>query len=176
MPRWKLCEWIMQVNIRPIAGTDSSWVREFISRRWGAEFVVVHGVTYYPQRLQGFLAEADGVGPVGLATYTIDSNRCELVTLDSLQEGNGIGTALVRSVAEEASRYGCLHLWCITTNDNLPALRFYQRRGFHIAAVYPSAVDRSRELKPSIPELGLDGIPIRDEIELELQLPWTPSR
>ena len=171
MPRSKLFESIMQVSIRPIVGTDSSWVRDFISGRWGAEFVVAHGVTYYPHRLQGFLAEADGVGPVGLATYTIDSSRCELVTLDSLQEGQGIGTALVRSVAEEASECGCRQLWCITTNDNLPALRFYQRRGFHIAAVFPNAVDRSRELKRSIPEFGVDGIPIRDEIELEVQLP-----
>jgi hypothetical protein len=57
-----------------------------------------------------------------------------------------------------------------TTNDNLTALRFYQRRGFRIAAVRPGAVAAARRLKPTIPELGEHGIPIRDEIELALTL------
>jgi hypothetical protein len=62
-------------------------------------------------------------------------------------------------------------LWCITTNDNFPALRFYQKRGFRIVAVHPGAVERSRVMKPSIPLWGIDSIPIRDEIELEIPLP-----
>jgi Acetyltransferase (GNAT) family len=65
---------------------------------------------------------------------------------------------------------GCRRVWLITTNDNLRALRFYQRRGFRLVAVHPDALARSRELKPSIPEIGLDGIPLRDELELELLL------
>ncbi|MGW8250920.1 MAG: GNAT family N-acetyltransferase, partial [Anaerolineales bacterium] len=56
----------------------------------------------------------------------------------------------------------------ITTNDNLPALRFYQKRGFHLVALYPNALAESRRLKPEIPFKGLDGIPLRDEIELEM--------
>ena len=72
-----------------------------------------------------------------------------------------------RQAAREA---GCGRVWLITTNDNLRALRFYQRRGFRLVAVHPDALERSRELKPSIPEIGLDGIPLRDELELELTL------
>jgi hypothetical protein len=65
---------------------------------------------------------------------------------------------------------GCRKIWTITTNDNLDAMRFYQRRGFRIAAVRPGAVAAARRLKPTIPELGEHGIPIRDEIELALTL------
>ena len=68
--------------------------------------------------------------------------------------------------------HGCTRLWGITTNDNLPALAFYQKRGFRIVAVRPGAIERARVMKPSIPLCGLDSIPIRDEIELEIDLHW----
>ncbi len=56
----------------------------------------------------------------------------------------------------------------VTTNDNLDALRFYQRRGFTIAEIRRRAVDESRRtLKPTIPDVGCFGIPVRDEIILE---------
>ena len=62
-------------------------------------------------------------------------------------------------------------MWLITTNDNLNALRFWQKRGFHLIKIYPSAIDKvSRKIKPQIPKMGADGIPIRDEIELEMKL------
>ena len=65
---------------------------------------------------------------------------------------------------------GCTRLWVITTNDNVNALRFYQRRGFCLVTVHRGAVDRSRAtLKPEIPAAGAYGIPLRDEIELEKQ-------
>jgi hypothetical protein len=50
------------------------------------------------------------------------------------------------------------------------ALRFYHLRGFLLAAIYRNAIAASRKLKPEIPLQGIDGIPIRDEIELELLL------
>ena len=83
-------------------------------------------------------------------------------------EGRGIGTALLEAVKEVAVTLECQRMWLITTNDNLPALRFYQKRGFTRVQVYPNAVERSRQLKPDIPLAGQHGIPIRDEIELEL--------
>jgi ribosomal protein S18 acetylase RimI-like enzyme len=161
---------MMKFDVRSVDKQDGEWIRKFILDRWYAEFVVVHGVVYYPHRLRGFVADVGGPPHVGLATYAMEKSACELVTLDSLQEGAGVGSALVQAVAREASRAGCSKLWCITTNDNHPALRFYQKRGFRIVAVHPGAVDRSRILKPSIPLLGVNGIPIRDEIELELVL------
>jgi GNAT superfamily N-acetyltransferase len=160
----------MDFTLRPTAPTDRNWVRDLIRTRWGAEIVVAHSVVYHPHLLPGFVAETAQGDPLGLATYLMGQSGCELVTLDSLQEGKGISTALVQAVAGEASRSGCSRLWCITTNDNLPALAFYQKRGFRLAAVYPGALEHSRVLKPSIPLIGINGIPIRDEIELELLL------
>ncbi len=136
---------------------------------WGAETVVAHGVVYHAPDLPGFVAERDGER-VGLLTYRIDGDACEVVTIDSTQPGGGIGTALLDAVAATARDAGCARLWLITTNDNLHALRFYQRRGFALVAVHRNAVAAARRLKPQIPLLGLDGIPLRDEIELELPL------
>jgi ribosomal protein S18 acetylase RimI-like enzyme len=81
-----------------------------------------------------------------------------------------VGSALIAAVRAAAQAAGCRRLWLVTTNDNTRALRFYQKRGFRLAALYPNAMERYRRLKPQIPELGLDGIPLRDEIELEMTL------
>jgi hypothetical protein len=81
-----------------------------------------------------------------------------------------MGTALIEAVRLLARRRRCARLWVITTNDNVDALRFYQRRGFRLLTVHHGAVDRSRaSLKPEIPQVGAYGIAKRDEIELEQQ-------
>jgi len=108
--------------------------------------------------------------PIGLVTYRIDGDECEITTLNSLVEGIGIGSALVAAIKDAAVSAECKRLWLITTNDNLPALRFYQKRGFLLVAVHRNALQQSRRLKPEIPLVGRDGIPLRDEIELEMLL------
>jgi N-acetylglutamate synthase-like GNAT family acetyltransferase len=99
-------------------------------------------------------------------TYHIENKVCEIVSLDSLVEKIGIGSGLIAAVKSEAHRAGCCRLWLITTNDNLPALGFYQKRGFHLVAVYMNALEFSRSLNPTIPFVGLGSIPLNDEIEL----------
>jgi RimJ/RimL family protein N-acetyltransferase len=102
----------------------------------------------------------------GLLTYSIDGRDCEIVTLNSVVGGKGAGGALVDEVRSRAIEAGCRRIWLVTTNDNLRALRFYQKRGSEMATVRRWAVDRLRALKPEIPLVRNDGIPIRDEIEL----------
>ncbi|MFN8485104.1 MAG: GNAT family N-acetyltransferase [Anaerolineae bacterium] len=155
--------------IRPLTASDADWVRAWIAAHWAAPYVVVHGVVYTPDNLSGFAAFEVG-RVVGLITYTVADDACEIVTLDSHSGGRGVGTALVEAVVGAARAVGCRRLWLITTNDNLDALRFYQRRGFRLAAVYPGAVEAARRLKPQIPLVGDYGIPIRDEIALEMPL------
>ncbi|MCG0275770.1 MAG: hypothetical protein L5655_06315 [Thermosediminibacteraceae bacterium] len=53
-------------------------------------------------------------------------------------------------------------------------MKFYQKRGFLLVAVHRNALEQARKLKPEIPLIGIDGIPLRDEIELEL--PLEPSK
>jgi ribosomal protein S18 acetylase RimI-like enzyme len=107
----------------------------------------------------------------GVLTYVIDGDACEILTLHAEPRHSGAGTALLDAVERIAREAGCTHLWLITTNDNVDALRFYQRRGFRLAHVHAGAVDDARaRLKPGIPEIGDHGIPLRDEIELDLLL------
>jgi GNAT superfamily N-acetyltransferase len=119
--------------------------------------------------LAGFVAVVDGEH-LGLATYRLECGGCEIVTLNSLREGIGIGTLLVEAVRSVALSNKCRRVWVITTNDNLQGLRFYQRRGFSLVAIHRNAIELSRKLKPEIPLIGLNGIPLRDELELEMVL------
>lgn len=103
---------------------------------------------------------------MGVATYVVEDGRAELVTLDALREGAGVGRRLVEAVAEAARAQGTRELVVMTTNDNLRALRLYQRAGFRLHELRAGAVEEARRLKPSIPQVGNDGIPIRDELDL----------
>ena len=108
---------------------------------------------------------------VGVATYVVDGDACELLTLHADTRFTGVGTALVEAVRARALDAGCGLLWVVTTNDNVDALRFYQRRGFRLARLRTGAVDQSRDtVKPEIPAIGDHGIPLSDEIELEMSL------
>lgn len=104
----------------------------------------------------------------GVLTYVLDRDACEVLTLHAAERGGGVGTALLRAAEDVARDAGCARLWLITTNDNVDALRFYQRRGFRLAALHRGAVDDSRSrLKPDIPVVGEHGIHLRDELELD---------
>lgn len=158
------------LSIRPIVPDDRAWVAAWMRERWGGEEMALRGELVRPAEHRGFVAEEGGEA-VGLATYAIAGAACELLSIDSLREGRGVGGALLEAVVAAARAAGCMWLQLITTNDNLQALGFYQRRGFRIVGVSPGAVDRARAaLKPAIPAVADNGIPIRDEIELVRQL------
>jgi ribosomal protein S18 acetylase RimI-like enzyme len=120
--------------------------------------------------LPGVVAELEGER-VGYALVRIEGDELEVVGFGATEEGLGVGTALLRAVDDEVRRAGCGRAWLVTTNDNVEALRFYQRRGWRLAALHREAVTEARRLKPEIPELGRHGIPIRDELELERLYP-----
>jgi GNAT superfamily N-acetyltransferase len=159
----------LPLQVRPLTAEDSPWVQLDIIKHWGDSIVVAHGKVYHPHTLPGFVALLKG-NRVGLLTYALEDENCEIVTLDSTKPGIGIGTLLIQAVTQAAQAAGCERLWLITTNDNLHALRFYQKRGFTLVAIHRHAVDAARQLKPRISLLGSDQIPIHDEIELELLL------
>ncbi len=160
---------MLDFQIRPLTPADCDWVSRVMVTEWGAEIVVAHGEVFRPADLPGFAAFI-GEGPVGLLTYNIAGNECEIVTLDSWREGLGVGTALIEAARQAAGRAGCGRLFLVTTNNNTHALHFYQKRGFVISAVRINAIAESRKLKPQIPFRDKDGLPIRDEIELEIPL------
>lgn len=156
--------------VRPITPADRPVLTGLASRLWGAEVVVGHGVVFRLPDLPGFLAISDD-DVVGVLTYTpVDADTVEIVTIDALRRTEGIGTALLDTMAAAAIELGARRLVLTTTNDNVDALRFYQRRGFRLVALRAGEVTRSRELKPEIPLTGEHGIPLTDELELERPL------
>ena len=172
-------------NIRPLERSDREWVAHFLDDRWGTTQIVSRGKALYGHLLPGFMAErpvedtpdqsaddADDAAEaqfenIGLITLDIGERECEITTLNSLAESIGVGTALVETVEEWAREAGIKRLWCVTTNDNLAALKFWQKRGYHLVTVHRNAIEIARRIKPQIPITGLEGITIRDEIELE---------
>lgn len=166
-------------SIRPLERADREWVAHFLDERWGTTQIVSRGKAVYGHLLPGFMAERDlGVEAaeqekesraenIGLITVHIGERDCEITTLDSLDESMGVGSALVEAVEEWAREAGIQRLWLVTTNDNLEALKFWQKRGYELVSVHRNAIADARRIKPQIPITGLNGITIRDEIELE---------
>jgi N-acetylglutamate synthase-like GNAT family acetyltransferase len=159
----------MALQIHPVTEQDKTWLMEVV-RTWGADFIITRGRKVYPSEIEGFYAADDAGERIGLVTFEIIGDQCEVVTLDALRKFSGVGTALMETVRTIARQRACRRLWLITTNDNLDAIRFYQRRGLTIAAVHVNALEHSRQLKPTIAKIGQHGIPLRDEIEFEEML------
>lgn len=156
-------------SIHRLTAADLPRLRLFWNEHWDAEFVVAHGTTFHPENVSGFIA-LDGNEWIGLITYTFLDTDCEIVSIDSLRENEGIGTALIEKVIEEARANQCRRVHLTTTNDNLRGLGFYQKRGFQLSCLRVSAMEEARNLKPGIPLLGENDIPLRDEMELEMIL------
>jgi ribosomal protein S18 acetylase RimI-like enzyme len=152
-------------EIRAATTGDREWIVALLRDRWGGETMVVHDTVYRPADLPAFVA-VDGRDLVGLVTYEPGIESWHVLSLDSLVSGQGIGSALLDRVESAARAAGCLRITLVTTNDNVDALRFYQRSGYRIACVDPGAVDRARRTKPSIPLIGFRGVPIRDELTM----------
>ncbi len=144
-------------------------MRTYLQRWWGSTEMVSRGRLWKLMELPGFAAFIRDE-PVGLVTYRFEGNECEITSLNSGVEGRGIGSALIASVEKEARGKECRRLWLITTNDNLYAIGFYQRRGFILGALHKNAVDISRRIKPEIPLVGQHGIPLQHELEMEIVL------
>ena len=157
------------IMIRRLTQADLPLLRQVWKENWGDEFVVAHGVVYRPDPLDGFIA-LDGQEWVGEITFIFSQDGCEIVTLDSVRERHGLGTKLIDAVVEEARKQHCKRVFLITTNDNLNALGFYQKRGFQLVKINRGAVNEARMIKPNIPLIGMNNIPLRDEIELEIIL------
>lgn len=157
------------MSVRRLTIDDLPRLRQFWVEHWGGEEMVSRGKVYRPEQLEGFVVEVDNEW-IGLLTFFIKQSEFEVTSIDSLRERMGIGTMLLDEAIEEARAQDCRRIFLITTNDNLNALHFYQKRGFELVTVHRGAVNESRKIKPSIPLIGMNNIPLRDEIELEMIL------
>jgi GNAT superfamily N-acetyltransferase len=157
------------VKIRPVTSSDRPWVTETVAGCFGSARIVSRGVLHDCGGLPGLLAVEDAT-PCGVLLYAIGDDECEVVVLVSLVQRAGIAGGLLDAVQDVARDAGCRRLWLVTTNDNQPAIDFYRGRGWSLKAVHENAVTEARRVKPEIPRLGYDGVPIQDELEFELLL------
>lgn len=143
-------------------------VNNILINEWEATDIIIRGKVIDGTKLDGFVAVKDNE-IIGLITYMIENNECEICSLNSFIENKGVGTNLINKVKEYAKENNCTRLKLITTNDNIRGLEFYQRRGFVFSNIYINAIENSRKIKPQIPMFADNGLPIRDEIEFEMK-------
>jgi ribosomal protein S18 acetylase RimI-like enzyme len=154
------------VEVRAAEAGDREFIAATHTASWGGPLVARRGELVDLSTLPALVAWVDGE-PAGVLTYLASDAEWEIVSIDATVPRGGVGSALLASVREAARRAGARRLWLITTNDNVRAIRFYQRNGFDLVALHRDGVTRSRTLKPSIP-LEIDGIPLRHELEFEV--------
>jgi ribosomal protein S18 acetylase RimI-like enzyme len=172
-----LLEWLRQreaVKVRALDHSDTAdqaFVTEELTKHWGGTQIWSRGEMYEGLELPGLVAEVDGKR-AGLITWSVlpGGYQLEVVTVSSRIEGAGVGEKLLDMAVAEGTRLGCSRAFLTTTNDNMRALRFYQKRGWRLCMLHRGMVDEARRRKPFIPRVGLGGIPLRDELELELWL------
>ena len=158
--------------IRDLEEGDREWRRGVLARWWGSTALVSRGRVHAGDELPGAVAIVGGER-TGVVLWRRDGGELEVVLLHALVPREGLGTALLAEALRRAGAAGDRRLWLITTNDNTPAIEFYRKRGMRLVAVHRGAMRLSRRLKPEIPEAGIGGVPIEDELEFEIALAET---
>ncbi len=156
-------------TVRAIEPGDRTWVDATLAVGWGSTRVARLGQVIEAASLPGFVAEVDG-RRTGLATFAERPDGLEVVTIQALIEGRGVGRSLLDRLRRHGLEVGSPRLWLVTTNDNVRAFGFYQRWGMDLVRLVVDGVAQSRRRKPSIPEVGSGGIPLRHELVFELRL------
>jgi GNAT superfamily N-acetyltransferase len=152
------------VSIHAFGSDDLPWAEQLVNAGFGGRLQARRGELIDALGCPGLVAERGGM-PVGVLTYQMNDSEAEIVYIEATEKLTGVGSALLNRFLSMASGR---RVWLVTTNDNLDALRFYQRRGFAISEFRRGAVDDARRtLKPQIASVGDFGIPMRDELELE---------
>ncbi len=161
----------LAITIRPIEASDAAFIRDELTEHWGGTQIWSLGRAYQADELAGFVALCDGER-IGQITYALlpGGYQCEVVTLSTKREGLGVGSRLLEAAVDAARAAKCIRVFLTTTNDNIRAIGFYQLEGWRLAALHKGNVDEARKRVPHIPRIGPSGIPIRDEVELELWL------
>lgn len=177
-PEWRVeieaeAEISEDLRIDAYSPFDRDWLERRCQMLFHGTTVVSWGVAHEPLNLPGLVARRAGER-LGFVSFNIEEKSCEVVALEALTPRGGLGSTLLRALETSAARSGCDYFWTIVTNDNLDALRFFQRHGYTLQAINVGALEASRKLKPSIPALGYYGIPLRDELILEKILTPTP--
>ena len=159
-------------EVRELTSDDRGWLIAHLNADWGGPLQARAGELIDVSRLPGYVAIGDVGQPVGVLLFRAEGDDLEVALVHAFDQWLGTGTALMECFTTVARSRDWHRVWLVTTNDNVDAIRFYQRRGWRLTSMRPGAVDQARDtLKRSIPEQGQHDIPMRDEFELE----WRPT-
>lgn len=154
-------------EVRPAteAEIEADW-REFT----GGPPVIGALRDYAASDVEGVLWSDPATGRRGLVSWWIDGERAEIASVHAEPPGSGTGTRIMDAAEAELRRLGVKTVLLATTNDNVRALNFYQRRGYRLVRLHLDAMERVRAAKPGVPVAGRDGVSLRDMWELEKEL------
>jgi len=165
-------------EIRRIDNKIREKIQPILDETWGSPFLAINGKLWDSRIMPGYAAigaaasasSSEKCEALGYLLYELHDGVCEIMVLESVAQNIGIATALIEQIKKTAKASGVNRIIVQTSNDNTHAFRFYQRREFTISEVRLGAMDAARQLKPSIPLIGEDGIPLRDEIEFMIEV------
>jgi GNAT superfamily N-acetyltransferase len=155
-------------TVREIA--DKSAFLALMTQHWGSHRMMI-GVKVYDCAelpLTGLFSASGEL--LAVASWTVDGEIAVLCALHALAQGQGSAARLLDAVKAAARARGALKLRAMLTNDNMSGLAFYQKCGFHFSGLYVEAIDHYRSVIPTIIKTGYQGLPVRDALELEIDL------
>ena len=155
------------VLVREATDPDRAAARELFHRDFGRTKIVAFGEVVDVDEMPALVALMYS-DPSGALAYRLLGDALHVVALatDPMWQRSGVGGHLLAEAELLAKRLELVRLVVSTTNDNLPALYFYQRRGFRLTELVPDSVARlTNQVVP-----GFAGIPMRDEIRLEKRI------
>lgn len=156
------------VLVREAADVDRPGALELFRRDFGRIGIVAFGQLMDLDAAPTIVAEMNGEIGGALAYRLLDAGvHIVALATDPMWQRSGVGGYLVAEVELLARRLNISRVIVTMTNDNLPALYFYQRRGYYVTGWIPNGVAQHSK-SASLP--GFGGIPIRDEVRLEKML------
>lgn len=142
-------------------------IRELVQRFWGEQEQLTFDRKFMVAEQPAYTAKLKN-NIIGFVSFAEADNAIIIVALGILpqHQGSGVGKSLIGKVEAEAKNMRKKRLLVSTSNDDLPALAFYQSLGFQIYEVKPNII---AEKHGRILE-GIGGLPIRDELRLRKTL------
>jgi ribosomal protein S18 acetylase RimI-like enzyme len=155
---------LLPVLVREGSPADREKALELFKRDFGPAQLVSYGEAISLENAAALVAETDGEIAGALAWRPFDGALHILaLATDPMWQRAGVGGHLVAEAELLARRQNWPRVIVTITNDNLPALYFYQRRGYRVSAILRDSIAaHTRDAKA----VGFAGIPILDEIQL----------
>ncbi|KAF0229555.1 MAG: hypothetical protein FD175_1893 [Beijerinckiaceae bacterium] len=156
------------LSLRPIE--DKSEIAAFMVGTWGSTRMMVAMQVYDVMAIEATgLYDAENK-LVAFASWALRDKTAYLCALHALVEGKSYARHLLAALMPVLKDKGARTIRAMITNDNMPALTFYQKNGFRFATLYVGGVDAYRPTMPGMRTHGYQDIPIRDALELEMIL------